>query len=195
MFQAGLVVLQTGMGFKNAEEAGRQALLRWKPGWLVTAGFAGGLSDRWPRGSLIMDADPGFPWVDTFIAAGFRPGRFTCQNQIAVTPEAKAQLAAQTGADAVEMESEILRRLSGENGIPSATARVISDDWRESLPLDFNQLADEHQRLHVGKLALNLARQPGKIPELIGFGRQIQAAAKILAEALRTAVEGSLRHD
>ncbi len=183
-FDTGLVVLVTGMGPRNAEEAGRQAVLRWKPAWLVTSGFAGGLRPSWPRESLIYEADPDFPHIDRFSKAGFRPGRLTCQPKIAWNRESKSRLAASVSADAVEMESGALRRVAAIHGVPSLTARVISDDWQEDLPLDFGQLMDEQQRLHPGRLAMALAKQPTKVPELAAFGKRAQASARRLAKAL-----------
>jgi len=183
-FDDGLVVIVTGMGSRNAEEAGRQAVLRWKPAWLVTSGFAGGLSPDWPRESLIYEADPNFPHTRRFSDAGFRPGRLTCQPRIAWNRESKSRLATTVGADAVEMESGALRRVAAIHGVPSLTARVISDDWQEDLPLDFGLLMDEQQRLHRGRLAIALAKQPTKVPELAAFGKRAQASARILASAL-----------
>lgn len=187
-YDAGLVVIVTGMGPRNAEEAGRQAVLRWKPAWLVTSGFAGGLGPDWPRESLIYEADAYFPEVDRFSKAGFRPGRLTCQPKIAWNRESKSRLATAEGADAVEMESGALRRMAAAHGVPSLTARVISDDWQEDLPLDFGSLMDEQQRLHPGRLAMALAKNPTKIPELAAFGKRAQASARRLANALVTAI-------
>jgi len=187
-YDSGLVVVVTGMGPRNAEDVGRQAVLRWKPAWLVTSGFAGGLSPDWPRESLIYEADDHFPQVERFSAAGFRPGRLTCQPTIAWNRESKSRLATSVGADAVEMESGALRRVAATFGVPSLTARVISDDWQEDLPLNFGLLMDEQQRLHPGRLAMALAKQPTKVPELAAFGKRAQASARRLATALVAAL-------
>lgn len=194
-FEPGLVVIITGMGARNAEEVGRQALLRWKPSWLVTSGFAGGLNRDWPRGSLIMSADPADSWRSHFSNAGFRPGQLTCQPRIAVTREEKAAIAARVHADAVEMESAVLQRMAIEQGVPSLTARVISDDWEEDLPLDFEKVLDDQQRIHAGKLALTLALRPSKIPALAAFGRRTQASAQVLATALVRALTDRRKND
>ena len=183
-FEPGLVVIITGMGPRNAEEVGRQALLRWRPSWVVTSGFAGGLNPDWPRGRLIVSADPTFVWQSHFLSAGFCPGRLTCETGIASSREEKAALAAKARVDAVEMESGVLQRLASEQGVPSLTARVISDDWQEDLPLNFGILLDEQQRINPTRLALALARQPNKIPSLAAFGRRAQASAQVLATAL-----------
>lgn len=190
--QPGLVVIVTGMGQRNAEKAGRQAILRWRPQWLVTAGFAGGLRPELKRGALLVESDPQFPNLAAFYQSGFRSGTFTCQPSIAITREQKADLAARFPADAVEMESAILRSLAKEAGIPGMTARVVSDSWDEDLPLDFNALVDENHKLQAARFAATLASSPGKIPELLAFQKRVQAAGTALAEALGPVLTGML---
>ena len=55
------------------------------------------------------------------------------------------------------MESEVLRRICQERGIPCATVRAISDAASEDLPLDFNQLMKETDQLDFVKLLGSLA--------------------------------------
>jgi len=97
-----------------------------------------------------------------------------------------------TGADAVEMESGIIRAICREHNIPSATVRVISDPANEDLPLDFNLVLDAGQNLRRGKLALALAKSPGKIGALLQLRRQTRKAAERLAQVLTKAI-GDLR--
>src|SRR5258707_3839289 len=54
---AGMCVLITGMGRRNAGEATRTALAGAKPGLVITAGFAGGLNPRLKPGDVVFDAD------------------------------------------------------------------------------------------------------------------------------------------
>jgi hypothetical protein len=71
-----------------------------------------------------------------------------------------------------------------ERGIPCATVRVISDTANEDLPLDFNQLSRPDMSLDFGKLALAVAKSPGKIGALLRLQKQTQLAAEALAATL-----------
>jgi hypothetical protein len=90
----------------------------------------------------------------------------------------------QTGADAVEMESSVIRTICREFKIPSATVRVISDDARQDLPLDFNALMTADDRINYLKLAWAVLSQPSRIPNLIQFQRQTLDAARRLGAVL-----------
>jgi hypothetical protein len=93
-------------------------------------------------------------------------------------------LRAETGADAVEMESAAIHAVCRERGIPCATVRVISDTANEDLPLDFNALSKPDKNLDFGKLFLAIARSPGKIGALMELQRKTKFAAEQLAEVL-----------
>jgi nucleoside phosphorylase len=96
----------------------------------------------------------------------------------------KQALRQSTGADAVEMESQIIRAACHEQSIPSATVRVILDTAHEDLPLDFNQLMTADQKMDIAKLTMTVAKSPGKFGALLKLRRQSQAAAEKLAQVL-----------
>jgi len=122
--------------------------------------------------------------ASVFRAAGARPARFQWVERVVTTATEKRSLRQQTGADAVEMESEVIRAICGKRNIASATVRVISDAADEDLPLDFNHLMDADQNLKYGKLTALLLKSPGKIGALLKLQNQMQAAAEKLAQVL-----------
>jgi nucleoside phosphorylase len=162
----------------------REELRRGSPDRVLTCGFAGGLNPALETGALVAAWRERWPDPAGLTAAGFRPVRFVSSERMVVTAGEKRRLREQTGADAVEMESDAIQRVCAEHGVPAATLRVISDSADEDLPLDFNALSDADWNLDPARLALALARAPRKIADLVRFHRRIRAAAASLAAAL-----------
>jgi adenosylhomocysteine nucleosidase len=176
--------LFTGIGRENAERK-LHAKLKQEPYQLVlSCGFAGGLAPYLTTGTVVFSADEDAGLTDALLVAGACPVRFHCSTRVAITVEEKRALRQATGADAVEMESSIIRAICRAHGIPSATIRVISDAADEDLPLDFNALLTSEQELNYPKLVLTLLSSPSKIPALLRLQRQTQLAARRLAEVL-----------
>jgi nucleoside phosphorylase len=182
--------LLTGIGRRNAEQTIRQALARQRFQFVLTCGFAGGLNPELPTGTVIFSADEDFGRSPALLAAGARPARFHCADRIVASAEEKRKLWQSTAADAVEMESAVIRATCREHGLPSATVRVISDSANEDLPLDFNLLMDAEQNMSYARLALALALSPGKLGALLRLQRETKAAAERLAEALVKVISG-----
>ena len=139
-------------------------------------------------GDVIFDAESESPLSELLAQAGVKPARFFCADRVLTTVAEKAHARQTTGADAVEMESSVIRSACRAAGIPSATVRVISDTAGETLPLDFNRLMTADQKIHFGKLAFALAKSPEKIPALLRLQRQTNLAARNLASLLAKVV-------
>lgn len=177
-------VIVTGIGSANTERSFHSALKRNHPQFVITSGFAGGLNPNLTVGDIIFDVEKSDPISPALLAAGARPGRFHCLERIAVTAKEKEELWKATNADAVEMESAIIRKICAERGIRSATIRVISDGPEEDLPLDFNQITNSKFEMHYGKLGWQLAKSPAKIARLLEFRQRINQCASKLAVLL-----------
>lgn len=183
-------LLITGMGAGNARRSILRELDSLQPGLIITSGFAGGLNPRVPPLSVVFEADPGMEsLVEILQANGALPARFHCGPKVLATAEAKQAAFRETGADAVEMESGVIRQICRERGIPCLTVRVISDAADEPLPLDFGAIMTPDDRMDFFKLAGTLVRQPGKVGELMRFRKRIIAAAERLAKALEPLVQ------
>ena len=179
-----LKVILVGLGMRNAGRAIRAALTEERPRLVLTCGFAGGLRSDLTMGTVVFSADPETGLEPALLAAGAKPVRFHCAERVVATAAEKRALRDSTGADAVEMESQTVQAVCREQKILSAIVRVILDTAQEDLPLDFNQLMTPRQKISYGKLALALARSPGKIGALMRMQKQAQAAAGKLAEVL-----------
>ena len=173
-------VLITGMGASHAERSVREALKTFLPARVFTCGFAGALDPDLQIGDVVCARETP--------VAGAKPVTFHCATRVAITVAEKSNLRAQTGADAVEMESAVIARLCRAAGVPCVTLRAISDTAHEDLPLDFNALLTPEEQLSSGKLALAMLRAPQKIPALMRLGKNSARAAERLAEVLSRAV-------
>jgi nucleoside phosphorylase len=209
---ASVQIMLVGMGKANAEAslrnflAGGASVPASRPSLVITSGFAGGLNPQLITGDVVFDTDaPLTPLLspsdgermsattgqglrEKLLAAGAREAKFCCAERVAVTVAEKAALWRATGADAVEMESQIIRDICRKQKISSATVRVILDAAGEDLPLDFNALARADQSLNFVKLALAVLRSPGKIGALLRLQQQTSAAAKNLGQVLEAAL-------
>lgn len=181
--RADVSILVTGIGKKNSERAVSDFLQTTTPQFVLTCGLAGGLNPDFKLGDVLFETDDAGLRAK-ISGAGASAGKFFCSDKIATTVAEKKTLRERTGADAVEMESDIIRAICRERGIPCATVRVISDTAHEDLPLDFNKLSKPDQSLDFGKLALAIVKSPGKIPALLKLQKTTRFAATRLAEVL-----------
>jgi nucleoside phosphorylase len=188
----GVATLIVGIGRENAEKSVRAFLAGGTlapPSLVMTCGFAGGLNPDLKLGEVVFQIGDGKLEIgNALLAAGAKSARFFCADRIATTVAEKQALRAQTGADAVEMESAAIHAVCAERGIPCATVRVISDTAHEDLPLDFNVLAKADKSLDFGKLAWAIARSPGKIPALMALGKKTSFAAQQLTNVLEKVI-------
>ena len=183
-------VLITGMGRRNTSEQFRQALDRLNPDRVLTCGFAGALNPALKIGDVLFDEDYDAGLAAKLEALGARRAKFHCSTRVAVTVAEKTELRRTTGADAVEMESAVIRTLCREQKISSATIRVISDTADEDLPLDFNALMTSGQKISFPKLALALIRSPQKVPRLMTLQSNTRLAARRLGDVLNGLLAG-----
>ena len=181
--------LITGMGRRNAERSLRAFLERRRPDRVLSCGFAGGLNPPLKAGTVVFAAENNARLEAGLAMAGHRRVRFRCADRVAAPAEAKQALWQATGADAVEMESQVLGTVGAESGIPFAIVRVILDTAGEDLPLDFNRLMTPDLRMSYGRLACALLASPEKIGALLALQRRSKAAAEALARALAGVIE------
>jgi len=188
------MVLVTGMGARAAETALRLSLSGSRPDLIVAAGFAGGLNPELTLGQLVLDDRAGEVAArinDRKDSSLFFSGTIYSSPRVLITPDEKDICRSETKADAVDMESETIRRIAGEQGIPMIALRAISDTAQEALPLDFNQFMTPQGGMCFGRLIAHLMLHPGKIPSLIRFQKRVIIAARELAKAFEI-VNGEL---
>src|SRR5207249_5167629 len=181
-------VLHTGVGEKVCRQQVEKFLKDQQFEFLISAGFAGALNDQLHPGDLLVAKN--FSTVDlndsrSFSRLPIRTANLLTTPALIDSGEQRKRVARESGASAVDMETEFIARACAEHGIPLLSLRVITDTPREPFPAPPKILFDiERQRTHLVKLARFLLAHPNKIPRLIEFARRIARARKILATAL-----------
>jgi nucleoside phosphorylase len=186
-------VLHTGVGEKTCRHRVEKFLQQQHYDCLISAGFAGALSDDLQIGDLLLAAN-----FSTFNLSARRSLLSSLPVHIADlltvpalidSSEARSKLARTSGAAAVDMETEFIARACAKHDMPLLSLRVISDTPREIFPAPANVLFDiERQQTRMLKLANYFVAHPGCVPSLVRFARQIARARKILADALISVV-------
>lgn len=176
-------VVITGIGPDAARQSVSNALDRLQPGLVLSCGFAGGLNPSLPSGEIVYQTDTAPALSDTLRLLG-TAATFTSVPHPVQSVEAKRQLRASTGADAVDMESATILSLARQAGLPCAIIRVISDAADQPLPLDFGRCVDRQGRVRPARVLLQCARRPTTIPALLRLRTITRLAARQLAATL-----------
>lgn len=182
-------VLHTGVGEKVCRQRIGKFLAGQQFDCLISAGFAGALTDDLRVGDLLLaknfsTVDLGQRWSSLSTSPIHLADMLTVTALIDSSEE-RMKLARTSGAGAVDMETEFIARACAKLGVPLLSLRVISDTPCELFPAPANVLFDiERQQTRMLKLATHLLAHPGRVPRLVQFGRRIAHARKILASAL-----------
>ncbi len=183
----------TGMGAKAATACLEESLYQTKPEIIIAAGFAGGLNPALKCGQVVMDnPDQIKHKLNLTSLKNLVHGTIHSAPRVLITPQEKASLRRQTGADAVDMESASIRTVAKRQGIPVLSFRVISDGFEDTLPIDFNLFMTEEGGMRFGALLFHILKRPLVIPKLLTFQRNVHFAARQLGGALDLAIGGGI---
>jgi adenosylhomocysteine nucleosidase len=198
-----LTVIEAGMGFANAETAARLIIGELRPDLIVSAGFCGGILEGLQVGDAVVAtglaivSESGLEVVRVtipeacrdFVSRQAAEGRRVFGGLFATTTVIipKMRLAALLPPDVqfpvVEMESAAIAVLAGENGIPFAGLRTVSDPFNEELGFSLDEFCDDTMRIRIPKVLLTVARKPRIIPQLIRLAGNSRVAAASLSQA------------
>lgn len=129
----GIVVVCGGIGAEAARRAAEAIVSLYRPGLVISAGFAGGLDPVLEAGQTltprhVIDASDG-----SRTDSGSGEGVLISFAEIADV-EQKAKLGAAYGAQAVDMEAATVARSAEAHGVKFLVCKVISDPSQSSLP-------------------------------------------------------------
>ncbi len=188
-----LDVYLTGVGWKGRREF-LSTLLKEKPDLCISSGLAGGLRPELKSGEIVVareaflvDGGKRFKSRPLLVHLAEETGA-TPVNLFLTNPQmvCRAQSKKSMGelGDVVEMESFHVLARAKELQVPAVAVRAISDTVEEEIPMDFGWSIGGDGRLSYGKLLLQVARRPFKIPAMINFGKRSEKAAQKLADYL-----------
>jgi len=154
---------------------------------VIGAGFAGGLDLSLEAGELILANN----YPDCIAAAQAmlgnrtRVGPLVTVPSVLETPEAKAEVARESGAIAADMETATVAAFFHAKGIPFLALRTISDVAGEPIPVPSRVLFDAWaQKPRPRALLQFLLQHPSRMIPFMQFVLAIRRARKILTKAL-----------
>jgi len=189
-----VAILHTGVGRKSCQLKIDNFLRTEQPPRLISSGFAGAAREDFQVGDLIVAENfsdrESLSAAQRILANGnLRTAKLFTSTTIVDSIDARNEIARTNGADAVDMETEVIAQACSVRGVPMLSLRVISDSLREPFPLPPSILFDmERQRTNAAKLSLYLINHPGALFDLLRFARQITQARRILTDAIITLV-------
>lgn len=184
-----LTVFHTGVGEKVCRARIEPFLDSQRFDLLISSGFAGGADPSLGVGDLFLAENFSAPKLlaDAKALLLSRVGRLLTAPRVIQTESARAQLAREQGAAAVDMETEWIARACAERELPMLSLRVISDTATAPFPAPAEVLFDlERQQTNARVLAGYLLAHPAGLVRLVRFARQIKLARECLAGALTT---------
>ena len=180
-------VIHTGVGENVCRERIAKFLGNQQFELLISSGFAGSLNDQLQVNDLLLAKN--FSTVDlkhpSLSNVSIYPANMLTVAALIDSREERERLARESGASAVDMETESIARACAAHGIPLLSLRVITDTPFEPFPAPSSVLFDiRKQRTHITALARFFLAHPSRIPNLVRFGRRVARARTILTNAL-----------
>jgi adenosylhomocysteine nucleosidase len=178
----GSVAICGGIGPEAARRATEAIIALYRPGWVLSVGFAGALAGSLRVGEVfearcVVDAKDGSK-TDT----GSGSGVLVSFSSVAGS-EQKARLASAYGAQAVDMEAAAVAKGAEARGLRFAAIKVISDEAGFPMtPMERFVAGDGSFR--SGKFAWYSAARPWTWPTVFRLARNSALAARSLCAKL-----------
>jgi len=185
-----VAVFHTGVGEKSCRTHIEDFLRQQQFKYLISAGFAGALDPELRVGNLLLSENFSSPdLLDSphldFGEGAFFVGKLATVPVIVDSKSERDRWAAESGAAAVDMETEFIAVACAAHRIPMLSLRVMSDTPAEPFPAPPGVLFDlEKQRTNFARLALYLVTHPSAVTRLNAFRRRVTLARQALASAL-----------
>jgi adenosylhomocysteine nucleosidase len=188
-------VAESGMGFARARAAAQRLVADHSPGWLLSCGFAGGLTDETQIGDLVVatsvcDTHGQTLEIDVQMPSGPRlhVGRQLTVDEMVRKVEDKRRLADLYGAIAVDMESLAVAQVGRDTSTRFMSVRAISDDLSADLPAEILSIIGETGSVRFGAALGALWKRPSSAKDMWRLRENAWTAATSLANFLEGVV-------
>jgi nucleoside phosphorylase len=185
-----IAVFHTGVGEKSCRARIENFLHQPPFKYLISAGFAGALDRELQVGNLLLSenfSSPellGSPYLD-FADSALFVGMLATVPGVIDSKAERDRWALESGAVAVDMETEFIAAACAAHQLPILSLRVMSDTPSEPFPAPPEVLFDlEKQKTNFARLARYLVTHPGALKRLRVFRQQVALARQSLTSAL-----------
>ena len=199
-----LLLAKTGVGPDNAEAVASRLFEGTPVTAALSLGVAGGLSPQLQTGDLIVgdrailrrsSGPQSFPCDSGLQEAALTVirrwngrhclGPILTVDRIVRTPKEKSQLAAESGAVALDMESAAIASAALAYSVPFLAIRGILDPLHEDLAIDFDQFLDTEGEPSLPRLMRYLITHPFTLPHLVRLGIRTKSVCARLGRLLQ----------
>jgi len=192
-----VVIIESGVGKDAGATAAEYALLLHRPGWILSAGFAGGLHEDLRRGHVLM-ADSVADLENHQLAIGLQIdaesakaikglhiGRLLTVDGVVREEAEKRRLGKEHGALACDMETMAVAAVCSFRKTRFLSVRVITDAVDDELPEEVEKLLA--QKSIAGKVGAGigaLLNRPSSVKDMWALQEQANKAGARLAKFL-----------
>lgn len=200
-----VVVVQTGMGTRNAEASLEYVIKKYSPTMILSSGFAGALYDNAAIGELIwasrvllmnngisdtMDLpDSGHLFDRVSQKLTIQEGSIITLERWMKKPEIKRTFSEPLSFPVCDMETFPLAKASLTRGLPFVAIRSITDRSHEEIPPELLSVSDESGNYRFSRAMNVLLGNPSLIPRALTLGRSSAVASKNIWRAVKALIE------
>ncbi|HXX82197.1 MAG TPA: hypothetical protein VEI46_11655 [Thermodesulfovibrionales bacterium] len=200
-----VIVVQTGMGIRNAETSLDFVIKEYSPHMILSSGFGGALYDNATIGELIWasrvllvnnavrdtidlpDSDHLFNRLSQKLTV--RKGSVVTLEQWTKKPEIKRTLPRALPFPVCDMETFPLAKATITRGLPFVAIRSITDLSHEEIPPELLSVSDESGNYRLARSLKVLFGNPSLIPRALSLGKNSAIASQNLWRAVKALME------
>lgn len=190
-----IAVAESGVGFARARQATQALIDAHTPPWILSCGLSGALLPEMQIGNIviatsIVDTHEHETTIDVNMpedrAKGLYCGPILTADDLVRTVREKRDLAEQTEAIAVDMESLAVAQVATGAKHGFMAVRAISDDMSADLPPEILSVVGPTGMTRLGAAFSAACKRPGSVKEMWN----LREAANTAAEKLAAFLEG-----